>query len=414
MNQSIKPEESLIVFILQMCAMDEQCMVMCGEWVCGDGGKWDFVVDKQKMARVVSLSDGIALRELQGSVLREFGVEECVFTAWLSYWPPTTSELATGIRTPPVLLTSDGALSFFLQHLRAKGTMNLFVRFERKTTEDETVDDSGMGFVTPASLRTTTSSRPVFGSLRPGFMSSVGSGSMSSGRLSRETQKVPVVNLEDVEFVREVERAEEELNQGRSTRKGEALSGNSVGDDDGAPLEAEVDERDVRPRGYDKEFWSPLLGGDYGGSNAVNAVYNEDEILADLIKKTGRYSYNCTTNNAFDHVVEVGGPSNVKEDECVDKHPWMNSSNPWMSRGSRIPSVERATPVQSRNLGEVDDEEFDIPPLFDDTSYAAAEIPDMDLEDGDGRIYVGKVFGSKEDCQISLAIYAIRNQFRFK
>ncbi|KAG2332875.1 hypothetical protein Bca52824_004055 [Brassica carinata] len=54
----------------------------------------------------------------------------------------------------------------------------------------------------------------------------------------------------------------------------------------------------VRPRGYDKEFES-TSNGDYCGSNAVNVVYNEDEIVEDLRKKRGPYRYNCTTNDAL-------------------------------------------------------------------------------------------------------------------
>lgn len=45
-----------------------------------------------------------------------------------------------------------------------------------------------------------------------------------------------------------------------------------------------MDDRDVRPRGYDKEFWTTLLKNDYLGSNAVKVVYNEDEIVDDLLK----------------------------------------------------------------------------------------------------------------------------------
>ena len=88
--------------------------------------------------------------------------------------------------------------------------------------------------------------------------------------------------------------------------------------------------------------------------------------------------------------------------------------NPWLYGVDAHVSVDRPRRVSTRKLDEVDDEEFDIPPLFDDTSYAAAEIPDMDFDDMDGRIYAGKVFGNKEDCQISLAIYDIKNQFHFK
>lgn len=405
--------------------IEQHCMVMSGEWVCGNGEKWDFVVDKNQMARLVAIHDEICLRELEESVLREFGVEGFRFTAALSYWPPTTSELATGIKTPPVLMTNDEAIKFFLQHMRAKGCMSLFVRFVRKTKEEEAIDDSGMGFVTPGSFRLNACSRTSSGSVRRGSAMDVGSGSFRAFNVSRLGQKAPVVNLEDVEFVREVERAEEELMGGSASRKEEdlsssgkgeafsgsrkeeALSGFSSGEEEVGNQVHEVDERDVRPRGYDEDFWAPLLAGDYGGSNVVNLLYNEDEIVADIIRKTGPYSKALSPNMEQPEIgFDVGGPSCVKKDEIVETNPWMSGNNP-------TPNVVRPGPASTRKLEEVDDEEFDIPPLFDDTSYETAAIPDMDLVPSDGRIYVGKVYGSKQDCQISLAIYAIRNQFRY-
>ncbi|KAL0847258.1 hypothetical protein Bca101_020504 [Brassica carinata] len=404
-------EQSVLLF--QVMIMEDHCMVMCGEWSCGDGGKWDFVLDKHQMARLVTLYEGISLKEVQGSVLREFGVDEGLFDASLSYWPPSSLELATGIKTPPVLVTSDVVIKYFLQHLRVKGAMNLFVRFDRKVVDNEYIDDSGMGFVTPLTLKPNVTSYMSSGSLNRGFL---------RRHVPKETPKeapkvslkARAVNLEDVEFVREVERVEEVIKDGSEVGKEGDESGSSVGEE--KVMDA-VDDRDVRPRGYDKEFWSPLLNGDYCGSNAVNVVYNEDEIVEDLRKKRGPYRYNCTTNDAFDHVVEVGATSNGKSENGDDKHPWKGvgrPQNPWTGVDKDIPSVDRRPRGETRKLDEIDDEEFDIPPLFDDTSYAAAEIPDMDLDEGDGRIYVGKVFGNKQDCQISLAIYAIRNQFRFK
>ncbi|XP_056846882.1 uncharacterized protein LOC130497765 isoform X2 [Raphanus sativus] len=414
--------------------MEEQCMIMCGEWVCGDDGKWDFLIDKQRMARFVTLYDGIGLLELQGNVLREFGVEDGLFAAALSCWSSSSLDLATGLQTPPVLITSDGAIKYFLQQLRARGTMNMFVKFERKTTQEGIIDDSGMGFVTPASFRTSGFSQACSVTASRGFGSAPGSRSLGSGSVSRAlgtmsrgfgprtassgktTLEVPppVVNLEDVEFVKEVERAEEEIKERNDYRKEETLGGSVVFEDDVGKVVSEVDDRDVRPRGYDQVFWTPLLKSDYAGSNAVKVVYNEDEIVDDLLKKRRPSRYTCPSNDDVDPVFDVGGPSSVKNNGGGDKHPWMGRDNPWISRVNDSPSVVMMPPVKPRKLDEVDDEEFDIPPLFDDTSYAAAEIPDMDLEEADGRIYVGKVFGNKEDCQISLAIYAIRNQFRFK
>ncbi|KAH0903102.1 hypothetical protein HID58_042605, partial [Brassica napus] len=346
-------------------AMEDQCIVMCGEWVCDNGGKWDFVLDKRQMAHLVPLYEGMSLRELQGNVLREFGVEECFFVAALSYWPLSSLELATGIKTPPppVLLTSDGAIRYFLHHLRVKGAMNLGA-----APITISLDDSGMGFVTPATCRPkgfskvsscATQKRTPF--VRPAtsklnscstqkkapFVTpetckpKVSSGSSSHCFGTREgprdapkeaPEKAPnarVVNLEEVEFVREVERVEEVINCGSAFRQEEVLSGNNVGED---AVNA-VDERDVRPRGYDKEFWSPLLKGDYWGSSVVNVIYNEDEIVEDLI------------NNS-------GGRSSVKTGTGDDKHPWMgtNTYNPWtdVKKMVLMPSVTKRQPGRRR------------------------------------------------------------------
>jgi len=70
--------------------------------------------------------------------------------------------------------------------------------------------------------------------------------------------------------------------------------------------------------------------------------------------------------------------------------------------------------ARARKLEEVDDEEFDIPPLFEDIEYEIENTPYLDIEDDGKGIYKGKVYASKEDCQIGLAIYAIKNMFHFK
>ncbi|CAN7117990.1 unnamed protein product, partial [Brassica rapa subsp. narinosa] len=105
------------------------------------------------------------------------------------------------------------------------------------------------------------------------------------------------------------------------------------------------------------EFWAPFIREDNGGSDVVDKVFNAED--------TTRRTYSCTTNNAFDHTVVAGGssPSNAKttsEPEDV-KFPW--SANPGHS------NVVTPAQRETRRLEEVDEEEFDIPPLFDDTTY---------------------------------------------
>jgi len=68
---------------------------------------------------------------------------------------------------------------------------------------------------------------------------------------------------------------------------------------------------------------------------------------------------------------------------------------------------------ETKKLDDID-EEFYIPPLFDDTEYERDEIPDLDIEDDKKGIYKERVYASKQDCQRSLAIHAIKEQFYFK
>ncbi|CAN7113691.1 unnamed protein product [Brassica rapa subsp. narinosa] len=88
------------------------------------------------------------------------------------------------------------------------------------------------------------------------------------------------------------------------------------------------------------------------GTDVVGKVFNAED--------TNRRTYSCTTNNAFDHTVVTGGPSSsnakTKPEEEEVKFPW-----------SRNPGHDNVvTPAQSetRKLEVVDEEEFEILPLF--------------------------------------------------
>lgn len=65
------------------------------------------------MSRMVPFHDGITLSQLEHNIMKEFSLEGNLGSVALSYWSPTTLELATGIRTPPVLLTNEGDVRYF-------------------------------------------------------------------------------------------------------------------------------------------------------------------------------------------------------------------------------------------------------------------------------------------------------------
>ncbi|KAL0710612.1 hypothetical protein Bca4012_017590 [Brassica carinata] len=395
--------------------MEGMCMVMCGSWFCGSDGKWEFVVDKKKMARMIPIEEGISIKELERRVLSEFKLEGGGNGVSLTYWPPDSQDLATGIKTPPVLLTNDGGLKYFFTHMKI-GSMNLFATLERLGEGDMEADCGvGVGFDTPVGDQ----KRPVSGWEGKGrYVSSVGS-------------KTNFINLEDVEFVKEVEKFEERMKSASNPTGVGDVSGCSEGVDSDYSGPEEIDERDVRPRGYDYQFWEPLIAGDLGGSDAVDAVFNK-EAEAVVKEEETRRPYSCYGNNAFDHMVDPvgsteGARTESKVEDPMDDFSWMGKTSlsgrgycgrdkgGLDNRGQCSGGNEtRGRETERRDLRDVDDEEFDIPPLYDDTEYEAAEIPGLDVEEADGVVHVGKVYGSKVDCQISLAIYAIRNQIRFK
>ena len=152
-------------------------MVLSGDWFCSDVGTWDFVIEKNRMGRMVEIYEGIGCKELEGNVLREFKLDEERYRVSLSYWPPTSFELATGIRTPPVLITNHGAVKYFCEHQKVKGGMNLFAKFELKTdcVDTEVVDDSGMAFVSPEAARFVEKRDLGSASSKKGYVSSAAS-----------------------------------------------------------------------------------------------------------------------------------------------------------------------------------------------------------------------------------------------
>ncbi|KAL0700214.1 hypothetical protein Bca4012_056336 [Brassica carinata] len=106
--------------------MGEHCMVIAGEWKSSADNLWNFSIDKEHMTRIIPLHSGISLTELLSNVFKEFfDNSDTIRTVVLSYWPPNSKELATGLTTPPVMLTNDGAVSFFYQHFQATKGINL-------------------------------------------------------------------------------------------------------------------------------------------------------------------------------------------------------------------------------------------------------------------------------------------------
>lgn len=359
--------------------MDRHCHVICGEWECGYDGEWVFSVDKEKLARIVPVSEGIALHDLEVAVAREFGVFPQIGVS-LSYWSPSSLQFMTGKKTPPVMVTSDVGLAYYLKLARHNKGLNLFVKFKigsKRGNSKGMVEGGASNGIDPKRRCGTEDVSRDF---------------PTSGSVAEH-----VVVVDDDEVLAEVEEVEARITEKRGPIVSEAETGcncgepvqrssveNSEGVDEGSSdeedglgvLESPVEgEEIVEPEGYDREFWGNFLDEDYGGSNAVEVM--------------------CS---------EIDGIEGVKAKEEDIKRKVMESA--WTD------PCGQEKPIGNRKLEDVDDEEFDIPPLFDDTEYEVDDIPDLDRNDEE--VYEGKVYASKEDCQIGLAIYAIKNMFYFK
>ena len=232
---------------------------------------------------------------------------------------------------------------------------------------------------------------------------------------------------------------------------------------------------DVQPRGYDHDFWDPLIEKHLGGSDAEQVMASID------VPKTAPHIIHCTTGDAFDHTVLPSGEQPTKwkpdpedptshhhsfphvypnpMDTCTPqsvpstsvhhrKYPHGQSTtssagvhqrpnphghpttfptgvhqpiNPHVhsSMSTRTPpsrsNISSQVPpstlpgFETRPLSEISDEEFDVPPLFDDLFYEAEDVPDLLWEDNNEEPFVGKLYASKHDCQIALAIYQSRS-----
>lgn len=480
-------------------------MVIAGKWETSADSHWNFSIDKQHMTRIVPLRNGIPLTELLSNVFREFfDNSDVIRTAVLSYWPPNSKELATGLTTPPVMLTTDGAVSYFYQHFQANKGMNLFVTFNIQPQPHPIshVDENPLSFTTPNQPLKRTHSPYSSSALR--HPSTVGSQipgfslftddvlNLSQGCLHVHPQNSPHVHPQSSPPVRPpscppVHRptavshipgssvsTHDNLDQEFPVVEDSGLSKtnryslldetlfcqdellqkmfkedpNNIPDswatnedeedeDTASDASLPADIPGVQTRGYDQDFWAPLIGNPLGGSDAA-------EVMAGIaVPKTAPHIIHCTTGDAFDHTVLVSGelPPYCKPEvgssqlpvhprSCPPVQPRSVPSRtpqscPPVRRSSAYTSSARTsytdphpphpptpTPRETRPLSEISDEEFDVPPLFDDTLFEAEDVPDLDIDDDEP--FVGKLYASKEDCQIGLAIYAIKEQFYFR
>ncbi|CAN7124299.1 unnamed protein product, partial [Brassica rapa subsp. narinosa] len=299
--------------------MADHCMVIPGEWTSA-GELWEFVIDKKKMSRIVPIHPGVSLSELRDNVAKEFYTFTVpALPSTLSYWPPNSKELATGLTTPPIIMTNDGAISYLVHHLAINPTMNLFVTFDAKGEQPQQsqVAENPHPLVTP-----NQPIKPNFNPFRP---------------LSSTSSKIPSFSLFDEDELLE-ETPLHPTNEnippysdgtspppGPSKRTRVSIQDETLScgdemleqmfneDPDNIPEDWQLDDEDdtepetsdpletVPLSGFDHEFWEPLIGENLGGSDAA-------EVMAGLhVPKTAPETYQSTTGSVFDHTVRLSG-----------------------------------------------------------------------------------------------------------
>ena len=318
--------------------MSTHCMVIPGAWSSGDGG-WNFAIDKDKLSRIVPVSAGMTLSELESNVTKEFFTStETASLPILSYWPPNMKELVTGITTPPVIMTNDDSLRFFFLHLDAHLGMNLFVTFQAKpvTQPASQVDENPLPFTTPNQPikhdlnqfrppSTASSKIPSFSLFGdddllhdfPPRHPVDASNSIHSPTTFPFSPKVPKIN--QFSLHEETLSCGDEMLDQMFKEDPDNIPDSWVLDDDEETASESSQPQDtdgVPPAGYDHDFWDPLLEEHLGGSDAV-------EVMAGIkVPKTAPLPtpsvIHCTTGNgnAFDHTVRLSGedPTDWKKD----------------------------------------------------------------------------------------------------
>ncbi|KAH0911117.1 hypothetical protein HID58_034438 [Brassica napus] len=254
--------------------MADHCMIIAGEWKISGDGSWNFSIDKHQMSRIVTLSPSMTLLELQNNVLKEFFPnKQTRQEASLSYWPPNSKELATGISTPLVILTHDASPSKPSNTTTSPHSAPSKIR--RFSLIDETV--------------------------------------LCSDEMLEEMFKADSDNLPDSW---QIDAEEEEVS----------------GPD--SPLPPGFEE--VQPRGYDHDFWDPLIAKHLGGSDAKQVIAGID------VPKMAPYSIYTETSPAEQPTNQKPDP----EDPTSHHHSFSHVyPNPMDTRTPQsVPSQHRRYP----------------------------------------------------------------------
>ncbi|CAH8355237.1 unnamed protein product [Eruca vesicaria subsp. sativa] len=100
--------------------------VSCGVWRRDVNNEWKFIVDNEKKGRLLSLEASTTVEQLKMMVLEDFGMEEKIVSAELSYFP---SSLMSNLGIPPVVISNDRQVCNFIGYRKKNSSIYLCVSF---------------------------------------------------------------------------------------------------------------------------------------------------------------------------------------------------------------------------------------------------------------------------------------------
>ena len=110
--------------------LESYCMVICGNGNARIFQEWYFEINKILMSRIVPIIVGMNLSGLEEIVLKEFMTKDLTLgTPKFRYLPSNIMDYTRGKKTPPILITSEVGLKFFIEMFGRNKGLNLFVTF---------------------------------------------------------------------------------------------------------------------------------------------------------------------------------------------------------------------------------------------------------------------------------------------
>jgi len=258
--------------------LESYCMVICGNGNARIFQEWYFEINKILMSRIVPIIVGMNLSGLEEIVLKEFMTKDLTLgTPKFRYLPSNIMDYTRGKKTPPILITSEVGLKFFIEMFGRNKGLNLFVNFSemieignsrRKNVREEDVAGSCI-------MR---SKKRAISSSCEGFARSDVDIEWEAPTAGSKTPKFPTTQ-DDEAVIAEVEvleamynRGDEQLPSSGSERKSRTSANSDEYEDlfGGSEKDGEDGENvdEVTPTGYDTEFWGHFLDDELDGSNA--------------------------------------------------------------------------------------------------------------------------------------------------